>query len=774
MYSYTWDEETGGILLNTTPLKFSKEPRPVYYQELDLLGFDKFWKYPKDDAYPFMWAEANNYFYRGRLVAKTKGGTLYTAPEIVIVDQPEPDGAPLRFVDIDSMVCKNKRIIDGLTQETIKKVYNTYIKYKDKVDIFHVSYSGGKDSEVNLDIVQRALPHNAFIVIFADTKMEFPDTYKAINKTREICKDKRINFYKASSNYDPVETWNVFGPPAKTLRWCCSVHKTTPQLLLLREIAGKENAKEMAFVGVRRDESLKRKGYDYVSLGTKHKGQYSCNPILDWNSAEVYLYIYENRLQINEAYKKGNARAGCLVCPMSGDKADYIRRRCYKRDFDEYINIIKRVSNKEFENEAEYKHYIEVGGWKLRVNGRDIKALPIKYNEKSNVDTWEIKVCNPETDWKEWIKTIGDIYTIDKNNYFIKKGGACIEFELEYNDKEYKVRIKKAQNTAEAMLLKRLKQVFRKAAYCIKCKECQADCNNGCINMTAIGLKISDDCVSCGNCHKAPGGCLLYKSLVLPMECEKMNKGSLDRYADHAPKMEWIRSFFELKNNFLEEHGLGKVMISNFKKFLRDANLIDNNKLTPLADLIGDIGLYDAKAWALMLTNLSYSSEVQWYLKNLKPLSTYTKIQLIDMLQASGAKERASKSITGAYRRILALPFGKDVGMGKVTKEGKEYQYYRGTWSDPDPLVILYSLYKFAEACGGYYHFTLKRLMDHDVESEGMSPSEIFGLDEDTMKNLINGLSVQYPEYINASFTLGLDNIDLREDKKSQDVLELF
>ena len=92
MYSYTWDTETGGLLLNSSPLSFSKEPRPVYYKELDILGFDRYWNYAKNDSYPYMWAEANNYFYRGRQVAKTKGGSLYTAPEIVILDAPEPDG----------------------------------------------------------------------------------------------------------------------------------------------------------------------------------------------------------------------------------------------------------------------------------------------------------------------------------------------------------------------------------------------------------------------------------------------------------------------------------------------------------------------------------------------------------------------------------------------------------------------------------------------------------------------------------------------------------
>ena len=45
MYSYSWDSETGGLLLNSSPLQFSKEPRPVYYKELDILGFDQHWKY---------------------------------------------------------------------------------------------------------------------------------------------------------------------------------------------------------------------------------------------------------------------------------------------------------------------------------------------------------------------------------------------------------------------------------------------------------------------------------------------------------------------------------------------------------------------------------------------------------------------------------------------------------------------------------------------------------------------------------------------------------
>ena len=68
----------------------------------------------------------------------------------------------------------------------------------------------------------------------------------------------------------------------------------------------------MAFTGVRGDESLSRSEYDAISYGGKHSGQYSCHPILEWNTAELFLYIYENGLTFNNAYKKGNTRARCV------------------------------------------------------------------------------------------------------------------------------------------------------------------------------------------------------------------------------------------------------------------------------------------------------------------------------------------------------------------------------------------------------------------------------------------------------------------------------
>ena len=340
MYSYTWDTETGGLLLNSSPLSFSKEPRPVYYKELDILGFDRYWNYAKNDSYPYMWAEANNYFYRGRQVAKTKGGSLYTAPEIVILDAPEPNGQPLRFVDIPAMVEKNRDLLEKLAAETIKKIYNTYVEYMDRVDVFYVAFSGGKDSVVALDLVQRALPHNKFEVLFGDTDMEFPTTKSLVAQIESFCQERDIAFFTAKATMSASDSWDFFGPPARRLRWCCTVHKTAPVINKLCEIHNINRIHSMMITGVRGDESASRAEYDELSLGKKMPGQHSFHPLLEWSSAEVFLYIYSQELPMNTAYKYGFNRVGCIMCPNSSEKHEYIKKQCFPETVDFFCNKI--------------------------------------------------------------------------------------------------------------------------------------------------------------------------------------------------------------------------------------------------------------------------------------------------------------------------------------------------------------------------------------------------------------------------------------------------
>ena len=788
MYEYIWDDQTGGILLTTNQSKFSKEPRPVYPRELDILGFDQHWNYPHDDSAPIMWAEANNYYYRGKLVAKTKGGSIYTKPEIVILDTPEPSGDMLRFVDIKAMCDKNRNILETLVQETIQKIYNTYMEYRNKIDVYYVAFSGGKDSVVALDLVQRALPHDSFLVLFGDTQMEFEDTYALVEKQKELCAAENINFIVSKSEQPPEVTWREFGSPAQTMRWCCSVHKTAPQILALRELTNNPSFRGMAFTGIRADESSSRSQYDDVTYGGKHKGQYSCHAILNWSSAEVFLYIYDNDLLLNETYKKGNSRAGCLVCPMAAYKNFFFKEQSYGGDPKSrlsttmYTDIILETTSKVFATEKDKIEFMETGGWKARRSGRELNISEDFCNESLEKGILTITLLRERTDWREWIKTIGDVISISDS-----------AIEIVYEKKSYTIsrRIKGKQQVftvdlsdnskTDIFFGSALKTVFRKSAYCIGCHVCEANCPNGFIKMHEGKVTVDDKCVKCKKCHDVFHGCLVANSLRLPKGDKKM--GSVDRYGNIGIEYEWVVDYFTKKDGFWEDNELGTNKIKNMKSFLSDSGITlqKKNTITPFGEKIATIGIETEAAWGILISNLAYTAEFNWWVMNTSCGMTYTPVQLQSMLSDKVASENSQKHIVSAFKNIFASNeiLGKALGLGVCLLKEKSsnrvlIEIQRTTWQHPIPEVILYSLFKFAEACDGYYQFSLSTLMDDSLERDGISPSRMFGLDRDTMIGLLNNLSTHYPEFIRASFTLDLETITLSEDKSAEDVLNLF
>ena len=802
MYSYSWDSETGGLLLNSSPLQFSKEPRPVYYRELDILGFDQYWKYDRNDSYPYMWAEANNYFYRGRLVAKTKGGSLYTAPKLIVLDNPEPNGAPLRFVDIPAMVEKNHGLLEKLVQDTIKKIYNTYVEYRNKVDVFYVAFSGGKDSIVAFDLVQRALPHNSMKMLFGDTGMEFPDTYRVMDLIKDKCDELGIEYLRASSKLTTDQTWKLFGPPAVTNRWCCSVHKTSPQIMLLQEQTGNQGFTGMAFTGIRGDESVSRSEYDDVSYGSKHRGQYSCHPILEWNSAELFDYIYQENLILNEAYKKGNTRAGCLVCPMSSGKHEYLKAQCYPAEVDQLVEKIKSTTGKNF-SEEELVRFIDDGNWKTRKTGRELNFGQDKHIVETDKGKTVITVFCLNDRWKEWAKTIGEFIQLSDSDYTI-----------DYKRKAYVVHFEQGQagkiitfpncGTAkdDIKFISLFRSVIIKSIYCVNCGVCAANCSTGCIDMSS-GLTIGDACVHCYQCHDIHEHCLRYNSIRNKVGGEKKMKG-MDRYFSFGIRKNWMDMFFQDGGSADFWLSDGHGFVANKKKdaflnFVKDAGLVEYDKTldgdkytknvpTSFAKTAFSIGSDSDVSWALMLCNLAYTSEFNWFIKNIPVFQKITPDQMKYMLSEvmeGDTKGLGKRNIADAFKILLVkTPFGSELGLGhpdyeeKVNASGNEVitmkSFYRDSWNNPDPRVILYSLYKFAENCGDYYQFTLSRLLDHDVESYGVSPTEIFNLDRVIMEKLLNGLAINYPDFITAQFNLDLDTITLSADKTSADVLALF
>lgn len=126
MYKIEWDKETGGVLLSS---KVSKEtlgisPRPVWFEELDLLGLDKLgYVYPQSEA-PLMWAVNKQYFYRGDLVFQAKGANLYDSATITIM--PGFENLELIPIDVKKMIERNRDIMFLLESEAIEFIRETF------------------------------------------------------------------------------------------------------------------------------------------------------------------------------------------------------------------------------------------------------------------------------------------------------------------------------------------------------------------------------------------------------------------------------------------------------------------------------------------------------------------------------------------------------------------------------------------------------------------------------------------------------------------------
>ena len=102
MFKVIWDTEYNGVRLTMSSKgdALNVTPRPVFWEELDLLGLNKQgWIYPHVEE-PLLWACDRRYFYKGKLVLEVKGGNVFDAPVVII--QEGCEGLVLESVDIDA------------------------------------------------------------------------------------------------------------------------------------------------------------------------------------------------------------------------------------------------------------------------------------------------------------------------------------------------------------------------------------------------------------------------------------------------------------------------------------------------------------------------------------------------------------------------------------------------------------------------------------------------------------------------------------------------
>lgn len=529
MYSYVFDRKTRGYLLTTQTGKYvANEIRPVFAQELSITGLGSYFEYDRLETRPLMWGMKNTYLIAdvdekgepcGRKVAQLNK-TQYGKPlNIQVFFEGKMRLEP---VDVEAMIAANANIMDIVVADAKRRTKELYDEGIKRCDIAYIAFSGGKDSVALLDICHKVLPLSV-PVVFSDTDMELPDTYKVWNEIK-TCYPER-EFVTAKAKTSALENWRIFAPPSRTIRWCCSVHKSTPALMYLKKKLKKPAIKVMAFVGVRGDESYSRSFYEDATDGVKNASQMNRMPILDWGAHELWLYIFAYDLIINRAYKKGLTRVGCLMCPESSEKYEWFVDKIYSQELKPYSDIIISTSSKNFSSAAEKSEYIGKRHWQARRSGivlRESLAPPL---EESNGLTTTFESPHFQKGlFYEWIKTLGTVVkerenerqllklpnSLDEGIPFVYRelydGGGLASFEFRNQEERREI-------------LPLLRALFKKVSGCVGCQSCEAECSFGAIAIKDGKIKIhGDKCVKCRSCYKIENSCWRYRSMYKP-EC---------------------------------------------------------------------------------------------------------------------------------------------------------------------------------------------------------------------------------------------------------------
>lgn len=188
-------------------------------------------------------------------------------------------------------------------------------------EVIEVAYSGGKDSDVILQLAKEAGLN--FKAYYKNTTIDPPGTIKhAMEMGAEVVTPKKTFF----------ELIKEKGSPSRFVRFCCRELKEYKIL-------------DTCIVGVRRSESRKRaeryKEPTECRIYSKKEHVQMIYPILAWEDEDVAEFIQERGIKCHPLYYDEDGsfhaerRLGCLGCPMQS-------RRKRSEQFKQYPKLLQQ------------------------------------------------------------------------------------------------------------------------------------------------------------------------------------------------------------------------------------------------------------------------------------------------------------------------------------------------------------------------------------------------------------------------------------------------
>ena len=850
MFKVIWDPDYNGVRLTMSAKgqAINVSARPVFWEELDLLGLNKKgWIYPHVEE-PLLWACDRRYFYKGDFVLEVKGGNIFDAP--TIIQQPGFESLILKPVDIEHLREKNEDTMFIIEHEAMDFINQTYRRYKNirevaeknpdidfqrlasnlekstkeehvvvkedcdsfdvmplskaeelgkapifssNTDIFIASFSGGKDSQVVLDLVSRVIPSEDFVVIYSDTGYELPPSLKLYDNVKlyYLQKYPNLKFYTAKNHQPILYYWDEIGTPSRIHRWCCSVMKSAPLSRLLKEIVGNgQQPNAVLFDGVRAEESPSRSLRSKIGKNVKHNKIINASPILEWNATEIYLYLLFNKLPINEAYRKGLSRVGCVICPYSSGWSEDLCGQLYPETLAPFVNKIRESLQKSQTSGVD--NYIGTGKWKMRAGGRYLHC-DSNVNFISTAPEFKAIITAAKESLLTWINVLGSIN--------INRDTDTINIDLNHQKQIYKCTIKEKDDSLvftvdgidpkDVIFISHLKKICYKTTYCVHCEVCEVECPTGALSVVPIATINKDRCVHCMKCIDFDGkGCHAASSIstsdtsIMTNQLKNMAQGSksgINRYNDGmGMRSNWVDKYFETYQTFFDnnDHGLNpKYQIPPFINWLREAFILSQDSKN-----ITEVGLCLAKAykskpqsvWEIIFVGLCQNSEIcSWFHSSIGFNKSYSREEMDVILQES-FPDLMDRTLRNPFNSLLNTfkesPLGSTIPVGVMSKEHNKVMLIRKPHNDISLVAVAYSLFRYAER-HNRYSLTVSEFYD-DNQTEGIYRQ--FGISKDTLERLLLSIQEESNHVLRAELNMGLDNIILRDDLKSIDILNMM
>lgn len=205
-------------------------------------------------------------------------------------------------------------------KQSIKLLQSVQKRYDGEIEI---AYSGGKDSDVILQLAKEAgIKYRA---IYKNTTIDPPGT---LGHVREM----GVEILRAKTSFFHLVAQKGF--PSRFMRFCCEKLKEYKVL-------------DKSIIGVRKAESRKRgERYDEPTVcryyGAKKEENHveQIYPILEWTDEDVRDFIIDRKLKLAPIYYNSGGqidvskRLGCMCCPL-------VSRRKRIIEFQKYPKIAK-------------------------------------------------------------------------------------------------------------------------------------------------------------------------------------------------------------------------------------------------------------------------------------------------------------------------------------------------------------------------------------------------------------------------------------------------